>query len=134
LRQYPWPTCATTRPMMKQLAIILSKIGTTLISCEPSVFVKTAKCGHDLLLTQRFGPRTPLPAEIWASWFQNNSCSPFTNESTPCVLGNQAVFSVNVSGVDDIVAGLAFARTHNIRLVIKNTGHEYVLPLLLPTA
>lgn len=56
--------------------------------------------------------------------FQNTSCIPFTPQSLPCTLGNYAVYSINVSSAEDIAAGLKFAEENNIRLVIKNTGHE----------
>lgn len=59
-----------------------------------------------------------------APYWQNQSCDPFTAESTPCRLGNYVDFSVNVSSASDVVAGLKFAEEKNIRLVIKNTGHE----------
>jgi hypothetical protein len=42
--------------------------------------------------------------------------------------GNLAVYSINVTGADDVAAGLKFAQEKNIRLVVKNTGHEYVDP------
>ena len=32
--------------------------------------------------------------------------------------------AVNVSCASDVSAGIAFATQHNIRLVIRNTGHE----------
>lgn len=56
--------------------------------------------------------------------FQNQSCDPFTPASQPCELGNYASYSINVTGVDDVLAGIQFAKENNIRLVIKNTGHE----------
>lgn len=60
-------------------------------------------------------------------YWQNQSCDPFTARATPCKLGNYVSYSINVTGVDDIKAGIHFAKKHNIRLVIKNTGHEYVV-------
>lgn len=56
---------------------------------------------------------------------QNYSCVPFTPSFQPCELGNYASYSINVTGADDVIAGIKFARKNNIRLVIKNTGHEY---------
>jgi hypothetical protein len=64
------------------------------------------------------------PAEIANPYFQNQSCDPFTPESKPCVLGNLASYSINVSSANDIIAGIKFATENNIRLSIKNTGHE----------
>lgn len=42
--------------------------------------------------------------------------------------GNIAEYSINVTNADDVAAGVKFAQEKNIRLVIKNTGHEYVDP------
>ncbi|KAH8807209.1 hypothetical protein F5884DRAFT_730846 [Xylogone sp. PMI_703] len=67
----------------------------------------------------------PVPGEILSPWWQNQSCIPFTPESTPCKLGSYASYSINVTGVDDILQGLTFAKQNNIRLVIKNTGHDF---------
>lgn len=58
--------------------------------------------------------------EFWA----NNSCDPFTNQSSSCTLGNYVSYSVDVSGADDIVSTLNFAKNNNLRLVVRNTGHE----------
>lgn len=60
-----------------------------------------------------------------STWFQNNSCTPFTDRSTPCDLGNYASYSIDVRSVEDIQAGLAFAQSRNVRLVVKNSGHDF---------
>lgn len=63
----------------------------------------------------------------------NQSCDPFTSEARPCLIGNYVEYSINVSGPSDAAAGLRFAQEKNIRLVIKNTGHEYVSPFSNPS-
>jgi FAD/FMN-containing dehydrogenase len=35
-------------------------------------------------------------------------------------------YAVNATNADDIIATLAFVKEHNIRLVIRNTGHDYL--------
>jgi hypothetical protein len=57
-----------------------------------------------------------------APYFQ--SCDPYTSEASPCTIGNYVEYSINASSADEIAAGLKFAQQKNIRLVIKNTGHE----------
>ena len=42
--------------------------------------------------------------------------------------GNIAEYSINVTSAGDVAAGVKFAQEKNIRLVIKNTGHEYDNP------
>jgi hypothetical protein len=56
----------------------------------------------------------------------NSSCNPFQPASDACKLGNLVQFVVNASSAADVSAGVKFAREKNIRLVIKNTGHECV--------
>lgn len=58
--------------------------------------------------------------QFWA----NDSCDPFTDQSTPCTLGNYVSYSVDVSGADDVISTLEFAQTNDLRIVIRNTGHE----------
>ena len=59
------------------------------------------------------------------TYYQNQSCDPFTSTSRPCELGNLAVYSINVTGANDVIAGMQFAQQKNVRLSIHNTGHEY---------
>ncbi|KFX97817.1 hypothetical protein V490_02608 [Pseudogymnoascus sp. VKM F-3557] len=41
-----------------------------------------------------------------------------------CDLGNFPVYTVNATRSSDIAAGIKFSKDHNVRLVIKNTGHD----------
>ncbi|RYP18465.1 hypothetical protein DL765_003919 [Monosporascus sp. GIB2] len=66
------------------------------------------------------------PAEVMNGYFQNQTCDPFTPADQSCELGNRASYSIAVTGAADVVAGLRFAKQHNIRLVIKNTGHDFL--------
>ena len=58
------------------------------------------------------------------AYFANQSCDPFTAESSPCLVGNYVRYAINVTTSDDLIAGVKFASKNNIRLVIRNTGHE----------
>jgi FAD/FMN-containing dehydrogenase len=64
------------------------------------------------------------PTDIVYPYFQGFSCLPTLNASTPCTNGGSPEYAVNVSNPDQIAAALKFARKKNIRLVIKNTGHD----------
>ncbi|KAE8151235.1 hypothetical protein BDV25DRAFT_128923 [Aspergillus avenaceus] len=77
------------------------------------------------LLTNWEDPRThyDTSSSPMAAWFGNYSCTPF---SPPCTLGPLVRYAVKVSNVDDVRATLNFTTTHNIRLVIRNTGHDYL--------
>jgi hypothetical protein len=66
------------------------------------------------------------PGEFLSPWYHNQTCTPFTDTTKSCELGNYASYSIDVSSANDVIAGLDFAQRNNIRLAIKNTGHEYV--------
>ncbi|KAI0191339.1 FAD/FMN-containing isoamyl alcohol oxidase MreA [Astrocystis sublimbata] len=65
------------------------------------------------------------PTSIMAPFFANDSCSAFRPRSSPCVKGTYASYSVNVSQPMDVARTLWFATYFNIRVVVKNTGHDY---------
>lgn len=59
-------------------------------------------------------------------FFANMSCDPFTRRDDRCVLGTHVQFAVDATTVRDYQETLLFARQRNIRLVIRNTGHDYL--------
>lgn len=62
-------------------------------------------------------------------YWDNNTCHPYVPLGTPlsaCDIGNSAVYAINVSDAKTVAAGIKFARQKNIRLVIKNTGHDFL--------
>ena len=60
-----------------------------------------------------------------APFFANRSCDPFQPRFDQCVVGSYVQYSINVSNAHDVKSGIKFAQKHNIRLVIRNTGHDY---------
>ncbi|KAF2841056.1 FAD-binding domain-containing protein [Patellaria atrata CBS 101060] len=74
-----------------------------------------------------FLPGTHLhsPGSVMAPFFTNNSCNPFLPPEAPCTLGGLVSYSVNATTAADYQETIKFTRHHNIRLVIKNTGHDY---------
>ncbi|KAI9643577.1 hypothetical protein NHQ30_008198 [Ciborinia camelliae] len=61
-----------------------------------------------------------------APFFANMSCDPFTPRDAQCIIGTYVPYAVNASCVADYRATLSFAAENNIRLVIRNTGHDYM--------
>lgn len=76
---------------------------------------------HELILASQ---SVTHPSEVMNPYAQRRACDPFTPEDSPCELGNYAVYSINVTGHEDVIAGIKFAKEKNVRLVIKNSGHE----------
>ncbi|RWA13037.1 hypothetical protein EKO27_g2078 [Xylaria grammica] len=100
--------------------------------CHTSVFGQpNALFNEDVCATLRdnwFFPEThlPSPSSPMAYAFSNNSCNPFLDDSTPCTIGSHPVYVVNATSSGDFQAAIRFARDHNIRLVVRNTGHDYL--------
>jgi hypothetical protein len=92
----------------------------------PGVSFDAEKCAE----IQANWPRPELHDETthspMAAFFANMSCDPFTPRDAQCVIGTYVPYAVNASGVADYRAALAFATGNNIRLVIRNTGHDYM--------
>ncbi|KAI0128340.1 FAD binding domain-containing protein [Xylariales sp. AK1849] len=70
------------------------------------------------------------PVEVMSPLFLNDSCTPFVEPGTmpdisACTLGNIPSYAINVSTAEDVVAGIQFVKDRNIRLVVKNTGHDF---------
>ncbi|OTA54801.1 FAD-binding domain-containing protein [Hypoxylon sp. EC38] len=68
----------------------------------------------------------PSPADIMNPYFQNQTCDPYTPKNQTCELGNYVSYSINVTEAADVTAGIDFATKNNVRLVIKNTGHDFM--------
>ncbi|KAJ5358569.1 FAD binding domain protein [Penicillium cataractarum] len=64
-------------------------------------------------------------SSFMAPFFTNGTCDPYHPVSKPCTLGNFVRYAVNVSESSHVAKTLQFATEHNIRFIIRNTGHDY---------
>ncbi|KAL6705437.1 hypothetical protein ACN47E_006702 [Coniothyrium glycines] len=80
------------------------------------------------LKTQWTNPLTHTPSShsIMQAYFANQSCDPFSDRSIPCTLGNYVSYSIKATETRDVIAGLEFAKAANLRLIVRNTGHDFL--------
>ncbi|KAK3934049.1 hypothetical protein QBC46DRAFT_429343 [Diplogelasinospora grovesii] len=96
-------------------------------ACYPgsSPHYDPAKCAF--LLTNASFTRfySDDPVTILTDWPEGNTCvaSPFPTGN--CTQGGYPVYVVNATRVRHIQMGINFARNRNLRLVIKNSGHDF---------
>ena len=64
-------------------------------------------------------------AGLW-TYFTNDTCRPTTNPSDTCTLGYYPALVIMAKTAAHIQAGINFARDNNLRLVIRNTGHDFL--------
>jgi hypothetical protein len=62
---------------------------------------------------------------LWIFW-TNNTCLPTTNPGNTCTLGYYPEYVIRAKTKADIKAGIDFARNNNVRLIIRNTGHDFM--------
>ncbi|CAK7223690.1 hypothetical protein SCUCBS95973_005265 [Sporothrix curviconia] len=80
------------------------------------------------LLFGSFGSRVYIddPLTVLTSWPQGETCDATLEPQGTCTRGGFPEYVVNVTTVKQVQAAVNFARNENVRLVIKNTGHDFV--------
>ncbi|KAL9121693.1 MAG: hypothetical protein Q9187_001744 [Circinaria calcarea] len=117
-------------PAAQEWAKLNQTLGGKLIAGAPlaqSCFAPhfhAASCEAVAYTWERQAPFYDDPVNFMSPYWLNNTCSPFLGSNGTCTLGNLASYAINVSDVASVVAGFDFARTKNIRLTVKNTGHD----------
>lgn len=76
------------------------------------------------MLTARL--RIDLPAAGLWTYFTNDTCRPTTNPTDSCTLGHYPVLVITAKTAAHIQSGVNFARKNNLRLTIRNTGHDFL--------
>ncbi|KAK4207052.1 6-hydroxy-D-nicotine oxidase [Rhypophila decipiens] len=69
------------------------------------------------------------PTSVMTVLYQGETCKPQTGAADPsarCTLGSFPSYSVEVRNVAQIQLAINFARNANIRLVVHNTGHDFL--------
>ncbi|KAF2738971.1 FAD-binding domain-containing protein [Polyplosphaeria fusca] len=66
------------------------------------------------------------PTEVLSPIYQGLTCQPPSiYNSGNCSLGGYPSYVINVKNVLDIQLGINFARNDQVRLIVKNTGHDF---------
>ena len=66
------------------------------------------------------------PAEYIWSYATGSSCLPTTDPTTPCTAGFTGTYVITAKTEAHVKAGINFARKNNIRLIVRNTGHDFL--------
>lgn len=70
--------------------------------------------------------RIDLPtAGLW-TYFTNDTCRPTTNPTDSCTGGYFPTLYIKAKTIAHIQAGVLFAKNNNLRLIIRNTGHDFL--------
>ena len=93
-------------------------------------------CHHELFNAQKctdlqnawHAPETHIESShsIMAPFWANMSCDPFLPRDSRCIVGTYVQYAVNATRIEDFQTTVVWARERNLRLVVRNTGHDYI--------
>ncbi|KAL5088917.1 hypothetical protein Trisim1_006062 [Trichoderma cf. simile WF8] len=120
-----WPSAHTWAALNQTLNGRLLRPSPPGAVCHPSQSTyNTSQCSQvaDEWKTYEFHVANPISV-MWDK-FDNFTCLP--NENTPCSPAGYPAYVVNASTAEHVKIGIDFARKYNVRLNVKNTGHDYL--------
>jgi hypothetical protein len=107
-------------------------LGGKLIAPQPAASVCYSSSGNSSAcqavvkgsLDANFVAKDPIQVD-WP-WWSGNKCPASPVSSDGCHLGNYSNYVVRAESAADVSLGVKFAAKHNLRLVVKNTGHDFL--------
>ncbi|KAL4897557.1 hypothetical protein BDV59DRAFT_208387 [Aspergillus ambiguus] len=121
-----WPSEDTWRSLNTSVSGKLIQNTPPAISCYPGPYYNEAECAYAYKqwTNSTFQSLSPVgyvfPTE--------DSCPPIDikagDKAKNCALGPAPIYTINATEPDEVAKGIEFARKHNIRLVVRNTGHD----------
>ncbi|KAF2739860.1 FAD-binding domain-containing protein [Polyplosphaeria fusca] len=105
-------------------AVCHSKVSTSANSSTSVYNAAACKNVQANWLNEQWLTDDPI-ANLWPL-YTNNTCLPTDNPSEPCTLGFYGTYVIMATTKEHIKAGIDFARTKNLRLIIRNTGHDFL--------
>lgn len=96
------------------------------ISCYPGPYQNAAQCA----IVDQGWTNASFQADspVGLSYPIDVTCPPVNalagQHAGTCTIGTSPRYAVNATSVQHVAAGVIFAKDHNVRLVIKDTGHD----------
>ncbi|CAH0051863.1 unnamed protein product [Clonostachys solani] len=96
-------------------------------ACYQGEHYDSAKCTYLLNNWNRSYAHVDDPTSVMSPLYENATCQPAdAARGKECTIGGYSEYSVNISSVSQIQLGINFARALNLRLVVHNTGHDFL--------
>ncbi|KAF5026999.1 hypothetical protein F66182_873 [Fusarium sp. NRRL 66182] len=84
-----------------------------------------ARCSHIIDQWSNSSLHIADPTSVMWPLYQGRTCQPGESPSGKCSLGGYPSYVVDAHNVAHLQLAINFARSMNLRLVIKNTGHDF---------
>ncbi|KAF2450272.1 FAD-binding domain-containing protein [Karstenula rhodostoma CBS 690.94] len=120
-----WPSDAEWQRFNATLGGVLLKPQPLAISCYAGPEHDATRCAALQSGWKDMAQHANHPVSVMSQWSSGMTCVPTKNPSSTCVQGGFPVYTVNATTVRHVQMAVNFARNKNIRLVIKNSGHNF---------
>ncbi|KAE8379181.1 hypothetical protein BDV26DRAFT_259921 [Aspergillus bertholletiae] len=121
-----WPSLDTWNALNASVSGKLIKNTPVAISCYPGPYQNDAECAH--VYSQWSNESFQSLSPVGYIYPTHDNCPPVDlsagEKPGNCTLGPAPVYTINATEPEELAAGLAFAKRNNIRLVVRNTGHD----------
>ncbi|KAI9644613.1 hypothetical protein NHQ30_006635 [Ciborinia camelliae] len=121
-----WPSQTSWRSLNASISGKLINAIPAAIVCYPGSYQNLEACAT---VVEELSDEELVANDPIALFFPiNNDCPPvdFAAGGVPgnCSIGHAPRYAVNATTPEDVARGIDFARKNNIRLVVRNTGHD----------
>ncbi|KAJ5676073.1 hypothetical protein N7462_008970 [Penicillium macrosclerotiorum] len=125
-----WPSRTDWRALNNTLNGNLVAVRPVASVCHKSSYDATA-CKAVTALWSDSAWRSSQPGAVqwenWEAWPQHHqACYVDSPRNSPCEQGRISLYSVKAQSTSDVQKAVQFASSHNLRLAIKNTGHDFL--------
>ncbi|KAM7205431.1 putative fad binding domain containing protein [Naviculisporaceae sp. PSN 640] len=120
-----WPSSAEWRRLNATLGGALLNPDPPAAACYKGPNYDAAKCSFLVNNASNTHYYIDDPISALTTWPQGSTCLPALNPTGKCTRGGYPSYIVNATTVKHIQLAINFARNKNVRLVIKNTGHDF---------
>ncbi|KAL2020618.1 hypothetical protein VTK56DRAFT_8108 [Thermocarpiscus australiensis] len=95
--------------------------------CYPSSGAyDAAKCADIINHWTESATHASDPTSVMSPLYQGETCMPQNGNTSTCTLGGFPLYAVRVDKVYQVQLAVNFARNSGLRLVVKNTGHDFL--------
>ncbi|BAE63389.1 hypothetical protein BDV35DRAFT_403809 [Aspergillus flavus] len=121
-----WPTLDTWNALNASVSGKLIKNTPPAISCYPGPYQNDEECAY--VYSQWSNETWQSLSPVGYIYPTDDNCPPVDLSSGEkpgnCTLGQAPLYTINATEPEELATGMAFAKKNNIRLVVRNTGHD----------
>lgn len=121
-----WPSIDTWNALNSSVSGKLILDTPPAISCYPGPYQNAEQCAY--VNSQWYNSTFQSLSPVGYVYPTDDSCPPvdLSSGETPgkCTLGQAPVYTINATDPEELATGIAFAKKNNVRLVVRNTGHD----------